>query len=147
MLISSFIGRYLYYPVITWSHLQCSTLWPSSSYLPVLFWIDSFQETTQNKMVTPGTLLKGKVSFLELVFRDYFYSVRISVQDIKLTLAIGLLIHKWEMSTAAQLLGLQQTAVHLQTFSQVHSFSFVSDPMTVCQPGTVQWARCWVVTS
>lgn len=33
--------------------------------------------------------------------RDYFYSIRISVQGIKLTSPIDRFIHKWEMSTAA----------------------------------------------
>lgn len=45
-------------------------------------------------MVVSVTLLKGRVLFIELAFKDYFYSVSISAQDIKLTSAIDLFIRK-----------------------------------------------------
>lgn len=75
-------------------------------------------------MVTPVTSLKGKDSFLELVLRDYFYSIRISVQDIMLTLAI--------------VIGSAADSSASVDISSSPSFSFTSDPMTVCQPGTAQ---------
>jgi len=50
-------------------------------------------------MVIPVTSLKGKVLFLEFVFGDYFI-LSVSVQDVKLTSAIDLVIHKSEMFNA-----------------------------------------------
>lgn len=92
------IGSYFGSPGISLSPVQW---WPSSRYLPVLLYIADYQEVTQDNTVVPVTLLEGKVLFIEHVFKDYFYSIRISVQDIKLTSAVGLLMHKSNMSTLA----------------------------------------------